>query len=107
MKYDVKIQDSSDHASFNNQGIDAITICHSDLSKIHTPTDKIDYIDSSAIDHVYSIVQKEIYNSSYNKFILILYNQSITFIVVIIFISIITIKNNKKLLKYFKRSKEC
>ncbi|WP_455790686.1 M28 family peptidase [Clostridium butyricum] len=106
LKYDVKIQDSSDHASFNNQGIDAITICHSDLSKIHTPKDKIDYIDSSAIDQVYSIVQKEIYNSSYNKFILILYNQSITFIVVIIFISIITIKNNKKLLTHFKRSKE-
>ncbi|MDZ4957204.1 M28 family peptidase, partial [Clostridium perfringens] len=32
----VVYEDSSDHASFNNLGIDALSFCHSDMSKIHT-----------------------------------------------------------------------
>ena len=100
IKYDVKIQDSSDHASFNNAGINALTICHSDLSRIHTPKDTAEYISSVSIDQVYSIVQEEIYNSSYNKYILLFYNPAITLIITIILISMIIIKNNQKLYKF-------
>lgn len=106
LKYDVKIQDSSDHSSFNNEGINAITICHSDLSKIHTPTDKIDHIDQEAINQVYSIVQERIFDSSYSKITLLLYNKVITLIAIIILITIIAIKNNKRLLKFIKFSKK-
>lgn len=105
IKYDVKIQDSSDHTSFNNAKINALTICNSDLSRIHTPKDTIDYIDSNSINQVYSIVKEEIYNSSYNKYILLLYNPIITFIIVILLLSVITIKNNKKLHEFLIHNK--
>lgn len=95
IKYDVKIQNSSDHSSFNDAGINAITICHSDLSKIHTPKDSIIYIDSKSISEVYTIVEKEIYNYAYNRYILFLYNPVITFIIVVILLSCIVIKHYK------------
>ncbi len=97
INYNVKIQDSSDHASFNNIGINAITVCHSDLSKIHTPKDNASYIDSAAISQVYTVVEKEIYDSAYNKYIFLLYKPSITLTVIIIFLSIIALGNHKKL----------
>ena len=97
IKYDIKIQDSSDHASFNNVGINALTICHSDLSKIHTPKDTLDYINCDSIDHVYSIVKEQIYNSSYNKCILALYNPINTLILTIILILILIVKNISKI----------
>lgn len=98
IKYNVKIQDSSDHASFNNAGINALTICYSDLSRIHTPNDTISHIDSDSLNQVYSIVKKEIYNSSYNKCILLLYNPLITSSIVIISLSMIVIKNLKNII---------
>ena len=95
IKYDVEIQNSSDHSSFNDAGINAITICHSDLSKIHTPEDSIIYIDSKSISEVYTIVEKEIYNYAYNRYILFLYNPIITFIIGITLLSCIMIKHYK------------
>ena len=50
-------EDSSDHASFNNLGIDALSFCHSDMTKIHTPNDTVDYINVDAIDSVYSVIE--------------------------------------------------
>lgn len=76
VEYEVVYQDSSDHASFNNLGIDAISFCHSDMSKIHTPNDTIDYIDKSSIETVYSIVDKKIKESCYSKFTLFIYNKN-------------------------------
>lgn len=95
--YNVKIQDSSDHASFNNAGINALTVCHSDLSKIHTPKDNASYIDSTAISQVYTVVEKEICDSAYNKYIFLLYKPSITLTLIIVFLSIIAVRNHEKL----------
>ena len=103
IEFNIKYQNSSDHASFNNAGIHAFTICHSDTSKIHTPNDNISYIDSEAIDKVYKIVEKAVYSSSYNRYFLILYNPLITFGVVIIFLLCVIIKNYKDIYsKYWK-----
>ena len=96
IKYNVKIQDSSDHSSFNDVGINALTICHSDLSKIHTPKDQTAYIDPKAISEIYTITKNEIYNCAYNRYILLLYNPIVTFIVLIILLLCIIIKNFKK-----------
>ena len=82
--YEIEYQDSSDHASFNKLGIDAVTFCHSDTSKIHTPYDTLEYIDLDAIDTVYEVVNKKIMNSCYSNFTLFLYNK-----VLIIILSII------------------
>lgn len=69
-------QDSSDHASFNNLGIDSLTFCHSDMSRIHTPEDKVEYINLNAIDTVYSIIDEKIKKSSYGFIINFFYSKS-------------------------------
>lgn len=63
--FEVIYQDSSDHASFNNIGIDSISFCHSDMSKIHTPNDKVEFISTDAIDSVYKIVNEKVKDSCY------------------------------------------
>ena len=74
VSYEVLYEDSSDHASFNNLNIDAVSFCHSDKTRIHTPSDTIDYIDTNAIDTVYSIVDQEIKNSCYSMFTRFIYS---------------------------------
>ncbi|SHK67907.1 Peptidase family M28 [Clostridium cavendishii DSM 21758] len=48
-------EDSSDHASFNNEGINAVTLSDGDLSKIHTPDDNFEFIRPSAIDRAFKV----------------------------------------------------
>ncbi|MDY3359553.1 MAG: M28 family metallopeptidase [Clostridium celatum] len=72
--YTVVFENSSDHASFNNLNIDAVTFCHSDMSKIHTPNDTIDYIDTKAIDTVYNIFDEKIKTSCYSGFTRFVYS---------------------------------
>ena len=74
VSYEVLYEDSSDHASFNNLNIDAVSFCHSDKTRIHTPNDTIDYIDTNAIDTVYSIVDEEIKTSCYSTFTRFVYS---------------------------------
>lgn len=65
--YEVEYKNSSDHASFTNVGLDALSFCHSDMTKIHTPNDKSEFINADAIDSVYTIVEEKIKDSSYGK----------------------------------------
>lgn len=74
VSYEVIFEDSSDHASFNNLNIDAISFCHSDKTRIHTPSDTIDYIDSDSIDVVYSIIDEQIKDSCYSTFTRFIYS---------------------------------
>ena len=70
----VVYEDSSDHASFNNLGIDSLSFCHSDLTKIHTPNDKVEFISLSAIDDAYKLIEDKI-NENYNPVYLFLINR--------------------------------
>lgn len=70
-------EDSSDHSSFRNKNIEAITFCDDDTSRIHTPADKAAYISSNSIDRCFKIVSKDIINNSYNFSFLILYNKQV------------------------------
>lgn len=83
-KYEVVYQDSSDHASFNKLGIDSVSFCHSDLSKIHTPYDTITYIDQNAIDSVYEVVNQKILDTCYSKLTLLPYNKLLILLLSII-----------------------
>lgn len=88
--YEVLYEDSSDHASFNNLNIDALSFCHSDKTRIHTPEDTIDYIDTSSIDTVYKIVETEIKTSCYSGLTRFIYSQnSITLISIVLILLII------------------
>lgn len=74
VSYEVLYEDSSDHASFNNLNIDAVSFCHSDKTRIHTPNDTIEYIDTDSIDVVYDIVESEIKGSCYSVFTRFVYS---------------------------------
>lgn len=96
INYEVKHQNSSDHASFSSNGIDALTLCHGDFSRIHTPNDTVKYIDTTAINDVYSIVKDEIFNSAYAPIIVFFYNTNITLFFLITFMTLIFIPKYKK-----------
>lgn len=64
--YLIENKDSSDHASFLNNGIDSVTINDSDISKIHTKYDTLEYISESAINRAFKVAMSEIYDFAYN-----------------------------------------
>lgn len=65
--YEIEYKDASDHASFTNIGLDSLTVSHSDMTKIHTPNDKVEFISTDAIDSVYTIIEEKIKDSSYGN----------------------------------------
>lgn len=103
INYLIDFRNSSDHASFASLGINAVTVCNSDTSRIHTPNDTIDYIDDKSINTAYSVVYAEILNLAYNKYSLIMYKPIIPIASCICFILIVLLsyinsikKDNKK-----------
>lgn len=64
--YLIENKNSSDHASFLNNGIDAVTINDGDISKIHTKYDTLEYISESAIDRAFKVAMSQIYSYAYN-----------------------------------------
>lgn len=85
INYEIAYEDSSDHASFNNLNIDAVSLCHSDKTRIHTPNDTLDYIDTNSIDTVFNIVDSEIKTSCYSAITRFIYSiQSIWWLSIIL-----------------------
>lgn len=78
-------EDSSDHASFNNLGIDALSFCHSDMSKIHTPNDTVEYISTDAINSAYSVIEDKINDYCYGPFTIFFHSKVSLFIFAILF----------------------
>lgn len=83
--YEIEYRDASDHASFSNIGLDAISFCHSDMTKIHTPNDKVEFISTDAIDSVYTIVEEKIQDSCYRKTTVFFHNKYSILILAFIF----------------------
>jgi aminopeptidase YwaD len=78
-------EDSSDHASFNNLGIDALSFCHSDMSKIHTPNDTVEHISTDAIDSAYNVIEDKINAYCYSPFTVFFHSKASLFIFAILF----------------------
>lgn len=53
-------EDSSDHMIFRKNDISAVTLIDNDLSRIHTPNDKVEFINKKAIDRAFSVISKEL-----------------------------------------------
>lgn len=68
-------QDSSDHEAFRNANIDAITFIDNDLSRIHTPNDKAEFISSKSIERCFSVASKEIKKHAFTNNPFVLYNK--------------------------------
>lgn len=97
IKYNSLFEDASDHESFREKRIDAITFCDSDMSKIHTPNDKSQYISNEAIDRCFKVVSKEIIRNAFSDNPVILYNNSLlSFSLLGLLISIILMAKIKK-----------
>lgn len=73
-------EDSSDHSPFRQKDIQAITFCDNDSSKIHTPKDKINFINRESIERCYNIASKEVVELAFSNNIFILYYKPIIFV---------------------------
>lgn len=95
--YNIKYEDSSDHASFINNNFDALTICHSDVSKIHTPSDKVENISTDSVDNVFKIVDNYLVNELYPKSKLFIFNPTLHAISFVCFLVLISYPILKKI----------
>ena len=77
INFNYLFKNSSDHEYFRKNGIDAITFCDNDMSKIHTPKDTSEYISIKAIERCFSVVSKEVLRYAYNNDPFLLYNKEI------------------------------
>lgn len=77
--YNYLFKDSSDHEYFRKNGIDAITFCDNDTSKIHTPDDTSELISINAIERCFKISSREVIKYAYGDNIFILYSKEILF----------------------------
>ncbi|MGL5351836.1 MAG: M28 family metallopeptidase [Clostridium sp.] len=98
--FEVEYRDASDHASFSNIGVDSLSFCHSDMTKIHTPNDKVDAISTDAIDSVYTIVNEKIKDSAYNKASTFLHDKYSIFLFAFLFGTLVSAPfANRKIMK--------
>jgi hypothetical protein len=91
-------EDASDHEGFRRQGIDAITFCDDDMTRIHTPKDTYENISLASIERCYDVASKEIVKYTFKGSFLIIYYKEcfkISIIGVLIF-SFIYKKTNRK-----------
>ncbi len=77
VKYKLMFQDASDHSPFRSLGINAVTFCDDDTSRIHTPNDKAEFINTSSIKTCYTVASKEILTSAFSKNPIVLYDNFI------------------------------
>lgn len=70
-------EDSSDHEFFRKENIDAITFIDNDLSRIHTPKDKVSFIDEKSIDRCFGVVSHEVIENAFNNNFLYFYYKEI------------------------------
>lgn len=66
-------EDSSDHASFRNENINAITFIDNDTTRIHTPNDKATFISTKSIDRCFNVASKEVIKYAFSNNPLYLY----------------------------------
>lgn len=93
-------EDASDHEYFRKLGIDAVTFCDNDLSRIHTPSDKSVSISTASINRAFKVASREVLKYGYNNnLIFIYYNEvllgSILCIIAILFLHLFTVKENE------------
>ncbi len=74
---------------FRENGVNAITFCDNDTSKIHTPKDKIEFINKSSIKRCYNVASLKIINSAFKGNLFYVHYKEfliISFVLLLIFI---------------------
>ncbi|MDP4178149.1 MAG: M28 family metallopeptidase [Bacillota bacterium] len=99
IKLNYLFQDSSDHEAFRKYSIEAVTFCDDDLTRIHTPNDKADFISTASIDRCFKVSSKKIIASAYDNYLFIFYYKQICicslFSTIILSAALVYIKINK------------
>ena len=69
-------EDASDHMYFRKEGIEAVTFSDKDVSRIHTPNDKVAFISVDNIDRCFKVASREIIKNAYgDNFLLLFFKQ--------------------------------
>lgn len=80
INFNYLFEDASDHEYFRKQNIDAITLSDADSSKIHTPNDKSNFINTASIDRCFKVASKEVIKYGFNNNLFILYYKQIFYV---------------------------
>lgn len=80
INFNYLFEDASDHEYFRKQNIDALTLSDSDMTKIHTPSDKPAFISSNNIDRCFNVASTAIIRLGFNDNFLLLYYKEIFFL---------------------------
>lgn len=80
IEFNYLFEDASDHEYFRKQGIEAITLSDSDISRIHTPSDKSSFISSNTINRSFKIASREIVKYGFGNNLLIIYYKELILI---------------------------
>ncbi|MBC8059328.1 MAG: Zn-dependent exopeptidase M28 [Clostridiaceae bacterium] len=103
IRYSNLFEDSSDHEAFRDLNIDAVTFCDYDITKIHTPNDKVDYINTKSIDTCFKVVASELITYAYGDNYFLIHNNNIlryscisSIILSLIFLGFLFMKSEKK-----------
>ncbi|WP_251861542.1 M28 family metallopeptidase [Clostridium sp. Marseille-Q2269] len=71
--FNYMFENASDHYFFRQKDIDAITFCDNDTSKIHTPKDKIQFINKNSIKRCYKVASLKIIKSAFKENLFYIY----------------------------------
>lgn len=85
-------ENSSDHSPFREMGIDAVTFCDNDMSKIHTPKDKVEYINIKTIKRCFEASSPKILEYCYGNNIFIFHYKEIMLSCIVVAIILLVIK---------------
>lgn len=95
INFNYMFENASDHYFFRENGINAVTFCDNDISKIHTPKDKSEFINKNNIKRCYKITSKKIINSAFNgNLFYIYYKEFIGVSSILLFVSLCKSKFN-------------
>ncbi|EJO5346248.1 Zn-dependent exopeptidase M28 [Clostridium botulinum] len=92
--FNYMFENASDHYFFREKGIDAITFCDNDTSKIHTPKDKIEFINKNSIKRCYNVASLKIINSAFKGNLFYIYYKE--FLIVSSVLLLIFIKRQRR-----------
>ncbi|MGO5065773.1 Zn-dependent exopeptidase M28 [Clostridium sporogenes] len=94
VNFNYMFENASDHYFFREKGINAITFCDNDTSKIHTPKDKIEFINKNSIKRCYNVASLKIINSAFRGNLFYIYYKE--FLIVSSVLLLIFIKRQKR-----------
>lgn len=98
VNYNYLFQDASDHEYFRKEGVNAITFCDDDVSRIHTPRDTYQYINRENIDRCFKVASAEVIATAFDNNIMILNYKKVLLpsLVCVIIFSVVVINSSKK-----------